>query len=96
MRMLKRLVAVAGDDVWITAAGVSVNGQLQPHSQPLLVDPGGRAMPQPSLLHFQLAHDEVLLLSDYSRLSFDGRYFGAIPQAQLGEVVRPWMTWGQP
>lgn len=96
MRMLKRLVAVAGDDVWITLAGVSVNGQLQQRSQPLLLDPGGRAMPQPPLLYFRLARDEVLLMSDYSRSSFDGRYFGAIPREQLGEVVRPWLVWGQP
>ncbi|MGC9744590.1 hypothetical protein OGV25_27105 [Pseudomonas sp. P1B16] len=32
------------------------------------------------------------MLSDYSRLSFDGRYFWAVPQGQLGEVVEPWLV----
>ncbi|MDE4536801.1 conjugative transfer signal peptidase TraF [Pseudomonas sp. ITEM 17296] len=93
MHLLKRLVAVSGDDVQITAEGVSVNGQLQVRSQPLQQDPSGRPMPQPPLAHFRLGSDEVLMLSDYSRLSFDGRYFGAVPQGQLGEVVEPWLVW---
>ncbi|HEK1006906.1 TPA: S26 family signal peptidase [Pseudomonas putida] len=95
MRMIKRLVAVPGDEVLIAAEGVSVNGQLQVRSQPLPQDPSGRSMPQPSSAQFRLADGEVLMLSDYSRLSFDGRYFGAVPQAQLDEVVRPWLVWNR-
>ncbi|SDO52992.1 conjugative transfer signal peptidase TraF [Pseudomonas jinjuensis] len=95
MRMLKRLVAVAGDDVLIAPEGVSINGRLQQRSQPLQRDPRGRRMPHPQPPRFQLASGEVLMLSDYSRLSFDGRYFGAVPQAQLGEVVKPWLVWNR-
>ncbi|WP_063912351.1 conjugative transfer signal peptidase TraF [Pseudomonas sp. p21] len=93
MRMIKRLVAVAGDEVRIAAEGVTVNGELQPRSQPLSKDPSGRSMPHPALTHFRLADGEVLMLSDYSRLSFDGRYFGAVPRVQLDEVIRPWLVW---
>ncbi|MFJ4157208.1 conjugative transfer signal peptidase TraF [Pseudomonas sp. NPDC089752] len=95
MRMIKRLVGVPGDDVLIVPEGVSVNGRLQVRSQPLLQDPSGRRMPLPSSTHFRLGNGEVLMLSDYSRLSFDGRYFGAVPQAQLDEVVRPWLVWNR-
>ena len=52
-------------------------------------------MPHPQAQHFRLGSGEVLMLSDYSRLSFDGRYFGAVPQTQLGEVVRPWLVWNR-
>ncbi|MGN8248652.1 conjugative transfer signal peptidase TraF [Pseudomonas sp. SMV7] len=93
MRMIKRLVAVPGDEVLIGSAGVSVNGHLQARSEPLSRDPSGRRMPHPVSAHFRLAEGEVLMLSDYSRLSFDGRYFGAVPQVQLDEVIRPWLVW---
>lgn len=93
MHMIKRLVAEAGDEVLIADAGVSVNGQLQLRSQLLAKDPSGRSMPRPASAHFRLAEGEVLMLSDYSRLSFDGRYFGTIPRVQLNEVVRPWLVW---
>jgi len=95
IRMLKRLAGVPGDDVLIAAEGVSVNGQLQARSQPMQEDPSGRPMPHPQSAQFRLANGEVLMLSDYSRLSFDGRYFGAVPQAQLDEVVRPWLVWNR-
>jgi type IV secretory pathway protease TraF len=52
-------------------------------------------MPRPDSDRFQLAAGQVLMLSDYSRLSFDGRYFGPIPRSQLGEVVRPVLVWGK-
>jgi conjugative transfer signal peptidase TraF len=91
--MLKRLVAVGGDDVQVDADGVRVNGKLQPRSLPLLVDPGGRPLPRPPALSFRVTEEEVLMLSDYSPLSFDGRYFGVVPRAQLEEVVKPWVVW---
>lgn len=95
MRLLKRLVGEAGDEVAIQPAGLSVNGLLQARSQRLDVDPRGRAMPRPDSDHFQLAAGQVLMLSDYSRLSFDGRYFGPIPRSQLCEVVRPVLVWSR-
>jgi len=96
MRMLKRLAAVAGDEVLIVPEGISVNGQLQARSQSLQQDPSGRRMPHPRFGQFQLAAGEALLLSDYSRYSFDSRYFGAVPMTQVEEVLRPLMVWGTP
>lgn len=93
MHMLKRLVAVADDEVDFAETGVRVNGQLQVRSQPLAKDPSGRSLPRPPQAHLRLAGSEVLLLSDYSSLSFDGRYFGVLPRKQVNEVVRPWLVW---
>ena len=36
---------------------------------------------------------KVLLMSDDSPTSFDGRYFGPIPRAQIQTVVKPVWTW---
>jgi type IV secretory pathway protease TraF len=43
--------------------------------------------------HYRLAPGKALLISDYSPISFDGRYFGPIPRAQVQSVVRPVWTW---
>ena len=96
MRMLKRLAAITGDEVLIAPEGINVNGQWQARSQPLKVDPSGRRMPHSQSRQFQLAADEALLLSDYNRYSFDGRYFGTVPMSQVKEVIKPLLVWGEP
>ncbi len=96
MRMLKRLAAIAGDEILIVPEGINVNGQLQARSQSLKLDPSGRRMPHPEANQFQLAAGEALLLSDYNRYSFDGRYFGTVPMSQVDEVIRPVLVWGGP
>ncbi len=50
-------------------------------------------MPGPPVARIQIGSGEVLMLSDYSELSFDGRYFGPVSEAQLEEVVEPWLVW---
>ena len=40
-----------------------------------------------------LKDNQVLLMSDYNPLSFDGRYFGPINRAQIRSVIRPVLTW---
>jgi conjugative transfer signal peptidase TraF len=91
--MLKRLVAIGGDVVTIDAAGVTVNGRMLVNSKPMPVDEGGRPMPQLRLHDYRLGAGEVLLMSDYSPTSFDGRYFGTIPRAQIQSVAWPICTW---
>jgi conjugative transfer signal peptidase TraF len=91
--MLKRLVAVGGDVISIGPEGVTVNGRLLANSKPQPVDLGGRPMPAWHLKDYRLDPGEVLLMSDYSPISFDGRYFGPIPRAQIQAVVRPVWTW---
>ena len=91
--MLKRLVAVGGDVVTINDAGVTVNGRRIQNSKPMPADDEGRPMPQQRLKDYRLAPGEVLVMSDYSPLSFDGRYFGPIPRAQIQSVAWPVWTW---
>ena len=79
--------------VTIDDAGVTVNGRRLKNSRPMTVDAAGRPMPQSRLQDYRLQPSEVLLMSDYSPISFDGRYFGPIPRAQVQTVVRPVWTW---
>jgi conjugative transfer signal peptidase TraF len=90
---MKRVLAAKNDTVSITDKGVLVNGVLLPQSVPLKADLAGRALPHFQADHYTLGTSEVLLMSDVSRTSFDGRYFGPINRSQIKTVIRPVFTW---
>src|SRR5207248_2434603 len=69
--MLKRLVAIGGDTVIIDDAGVVVNGSRLENTAPLATDLAGRPLPVCKLAGYRLNSGEVLVVSDYSPLSFD-------------------------
>ena len=88
-RMLKMVGAVPGDVVSMTAQGVAVNGRLLDNSAPQARDGSGRvlnAMPQGA---YTVAAGEVWLISTYTSVSFDSRYFGPVASAQIEGGARP-------
>lgn len=91
--MMKRVSAAKGDTVAVTSAGVLVDGHLLPHSKPFAADPAGRPLPHHEAKQYTLGDSELLLMSDVSGLSFDGRYFGPINRSQVKTVIRPVITW---
>jgi conjugative transfer signal peptidase TraF len=91
--LMKRLVAVPGDIVSITGAGVEVNGTLVPNTRPLPVDGAGDPLPQLRFANYRLRDTEALFLSDHLPRSFDGRYFGVQELRQIVETVVPVWTW---
>jgi len=89
--VIKKVVGLPGDQVTITRQGVSVNGEAIPNSTPRTTDTEGKS------LHFRetaytLGTAQVLLMSDYSPRSFDGRYFGPVNQIAIKGVLRPVFT----
>ncbi len=91
--MMKKVLAAKGDTVAVTAAGVTVNGTLLPDSAPLPVDGAGRRMPNLIGTRWMLGDDDVLLMTDRSRVSFDARYFGTVSRRQVRAVIHPVITW---
>jgi conjugative transfer signal peptidase TraF len=91
-RVYKRVAAVAGDRISVTAAGVSVNGARLPNSAPWPVDPAGRALPRFRAVDETVKPGDVFLMGE-NALSFDGRYFGLARSAALIAVIRPLWTW---
>lgn len=97
--LMKQIAATAGDDVLIDAQGVWVNGVLRPHSQPIGKDPMGHAIPSvmPSAMldgtTLRVGQTQVLLMTDVSPTSFDGRYFGLVDLKQIRHVIKPVLTW---
>lgn len=91
--MMKRILAAKGDRVTVTNDGVSVDGNLLPYSKPIKADLAGRELPRYQSNQYTLGGSELLLMSDVSDSSFDGRYFGPISRSQIKSVIRPVMTW---
>jgi len=91
--MMKRILAAKGDTVTITDNGVSVDGELLPHSKPIKADLDGRELPRYQSNQYTLGSSELLLMSDVSDTSFDGRYFGPVSRSQVKSVIRPVITW---
>jgi conjugative transfer signal peptidase TraF len=91
--MMKRVMAAKDDDVAVSDEGVRVNGVLLPLSAPRAVDAGGRSLPRFQADRYTLGAAELLLMSDVSGTSFDGRYFGPINRSQIQTVVSPLITW---
>jgi conjugative transfer signal peptidase TraF len=90
--MMKRILAAKNDIVAINDEGVRVNGELLPLSVPRKVDTAGRALTQFHVDRYTLGEAELLLMSDVSDISFDGRYFGPVNRSQIKAVIRPVIT----
>jgi len=91
--MMKRVLAAQGDEVGVNDTGVYVNGKRLPYSTPIKTDTIGRPLPCYRVDSYTLSNTELLLMSDVSATSFDGRYFGPIDRSQIKTVIFPVMTW---
>jgi conjugative transfer signal peptidase TraF len=91
--LIKKILAAQGDRVSIADRGVTINGEAVLNSAQVSADPSGRPLPAYLADHRVLADRQVLLLSDFSPRSFDGRYFGAIDIRHIRGVLTPVFTW---
>lgn len=84
--LLKKVAGVPGDIITINEEGVFVNGAWQRNSAPILQ----------TYFHLDRHHlpdGEVLVLSDYTPRSFDGRYFGPVSTGNISCSLVPLITW---
>jgi conjugative transfer signal peptidase TraF len=86
--LVKRVAAVAGDEVCASNQSISVNGAVVAERQAF--DGMGRRMPF-WLGCVRLRGGQVFLLMD-TTASFDGRYFGVTEGADV--VGKAWLLWG--
>jgi len=91
--LMKQVAAAARDTVTVTSEGVRINGEQWPQSMPRFADKAGRRLPRFQADGYVLGQAEVLLMSNGSPTSFDGRYFGPISRAQLETAIKPMLTW---
>jgi conjugative transfer signal peptidase TraF len=91
--MMKKVAAFTNDAVTIAPDGVRVNGELLEFSAPLVTDRAGRPLPRFQSTSFTIGSSEVLLMSDVSGTSFDGRYIGPVNRSLIRSVIVPIFTW---
>ena len=86
--VIKTVAALEGDTVCNTGGVLAINDV--PTVRMYAADKAGRLLPSPWRTCRRLLPDEVLLLSDRTQDSFDGRYFGAVRKTDIiGRAV--WM-----
>jgi conjugative transfer signal peptidase TraF len=86
--MAKRIAAQNGDIVCRERNAITINNRYVAHA--LLADGEGRTLPTWSGCR-RLGKDEIFLLMDSVRASFDSRYFGPVPTtAIIGKLVPIW------
>ncbi len=87
--LVKPIAATAGDVVAVSAAGVAVNGQAVLGIAQLVQDSAGRPLRRVPAGAYPVAPGEVWLLSGHDPRSFDSRYFGPVPAANVQGIARP-------
>ena len=80
---------MAGDRVTVTALGIAVNEEPIAQSAPLDEDSAGRPLRPVPAGAYSVPAGEVWLLSGHDPRSFDSRYFGAVPTANIQGIARP-------
>lgn len=91
----KHVLALAGDTVAFTPAGMRVNGRLAPASAPRARDHHGRPL-VPYPFETVVVRPGMLVLYAPSPQSFDSRYYGPVARRAVRAVIRPLWTWGGP
>lgn len=87
----KMVLALPGDMVRLSRVGLSVNGEAVSESRPRASDSRGRPLPRLSPGRYIVQAGELWLAAPHP-LSFDSRYFGAVPRSSVVSALRPLLT----
>lgn len=85
--------ALPGDVVEIEPGWLAINGKRVAHSATASHDSAGRPLKHVAWGKHEVAADEVWLFGFNDRRSWDSRYFGPIPLANLRGKLEPVLTW---
>jgi conjugative transfer signal peptidase TraF len=89
----KILGALPGDTVQIESNAVSVNGARFARSAVAEKDSAGRPLHHISFGTYRVSPDQVWLFGFNDRRSWDSRYFGPVPIANVRSRLEPILTW---
>ena len=85
--------ALPGDIVEIEPGWVAVNGARFARSRVATHDSGHRPLPHVAWGSHRVAAGQVWLFGFNDRRSWDSRYFGPIPLANVSGEIKPVVTW---
>ncbi|KTD64444.1 conjugative transfer signal peptidase TraF [Legionella spiritensis] len=87
--LMKKVVAIKGDNISVIDEGVFVNRQRIPFSKPISTDGMNRPLPEWHAKDYPLKEDELLTMTSQSSWSFDSRYYGPVSIKQIKGVIIP-------
>jgi len=87
--LLKPVVAVAGDVVTVSQAGLTVNGTKLPNTAPVTRDLHGRPLRAWASGTYLVTPGTVVLASTYHPGSYDSRYLGPVSTSHIKRMLRP-------
>jgi conjugative transfer signal peptidase TraF len=90
--LMKPIVAIAGDTVTVSPAGVAVNEVLLHNSAPLELDTNHRPLRHWPFGKYRVVTGTVWVISSYNARSFDSRYFGPVATADIRWRLKPLIT----
>jgi len=90
--LLKPVVAIPGDVVDVSEAGLDVNNVRIPNTAPLAADSKGRSLAHWPFGRYVVAPETVWVASSYSPRSFDSRYFGPLSSAAVRHRLKALLT----
>lgn len=89
----KSVLAIRGDTVSVSDAGLALNGRPLPRTTRLPRDSEGRALPRVAAGIYVVRAGDIWLVAPDHRRSFDSRYFGPVPTGNVRSTLRPVMVW---
>ncbi|OFA15479.1 hypothetical protein A4U49_12480 [Acidithiobacillus ferrivorans] len=90
--VVKPVAAVPGDTVTLSLAGVAVDHRLLPNTAIIQADPQDRPVRHMPLGAYRVPASTFWLISGFNRLSFDSRYWGPVPRADILRLAVPFLT----
>ena len=87
--VLKTVAAQPGDEITLSASGISVNGTPLVNSAALTRDSLGRPLPAYPAGTYHVPLGEVWLVSSHNPRSFDSRYYGPVDATTILQTMRP-------
>jgi conjugative transfer signal peptidase TraF len=85
--LVKPVAAIAGDLVAVTPQGIAVDGNPVAGTEALAEDEARRPLHPIPIGAYRVEPGEVWLLSGHDPRSFDSRYFGPVPTANMTGVA---------
>jgi conjugative transfer signal peptidase TraF len=90
--LIKTIAAIPGDAVAVREDGITINGVLIEHSKPLPHDDHGQPLEAIGRGTYRVGEHEVWIVGSGDLRSFDSRYFGPVPLANIRRVATAFLV----
>lgn len=90
--VVKTVLGLPGDQIDLDERGLAINGVPIPNSAPLIRDSAGRSLPRIPDGTYRVPASYLWLFGGSDRRSWDSRYYGPVPSANVLGSLKPLLT----